>query len=95
MTFLMHKTQSPMPRSRRLKLEPLEARLCLSTYATVDLIPLPGHNSSEALGLNDHGLVVGRSRGEVIEAVVWSVDPAGTVSVSELQGRPPAPRRHH
>jgi hypothetical protein len=69
------KTTRGMTKSRTLNLECLEARLCLSTYTTVDLLPLSGHDYSKALGLNDTGLAVGESRstGDETTAVVWSV----------------------
>ena len=44
-----------------MNLEFLEARFCLTTYTTVDLIPLAGHDLSVALGLNDNGMAVGYS----------------------------------
>jgi hypothetical protein len=77
-------------RSRRLHFDCLEPRLCLSTYATIDLFPSPGHDHATAFGLNDNGLAVGASHlvGNSTEdaAVVWSVDLAGDVSVSSLPG---------
>jgi hypothetical protein len=62
----------------------------LSTYTTVDLIPLAGHNNAKAFGLNDNGLAVGTSHlvGDSSQdaAVVWSVDEFGDASVSPLPG---------
>ena len=75
MTHRMRKTWKSSAKSRRLNFEALEARLCLSTYTTVDLMPLPGQDSSRAFALNDNGLVVGSSS---YGAVVWSVNQAGS-----------------
>jgi len=76
--------------SRRPHFDVLEPRLCLSTYTTVDLIPLPGHDHAKAFGLNDNGLAVGTSHlvGDSTQdaAVVWSVDDFGEASVSSLPG---------
>ena len=85
MTRSMRRTQSLLSRSRRLNLEALEPRICLSTYTTIDLFPLPGDDRAEAWGLNDNGLVVGRS-GSPSEPVVWSVSPTGQVAVAPLPG---------
>jgi len=90
MTRSTQKFRKGMSRSRPLRLESLEPRLCLSTYTTVDLIPLPGHDIAKAFGLNDNGLAVGQSHlvGDSIQdaAVVWSVDPAGEALPSGLPG---------
>ena len=77
MTLWRHRTRMLKPKSRRLKLEFLETRLCLSTYTTVDLIPLPAegdnpaYDGSEATGLNDNGLVVGRSYIQGLSGESW------------------------
>ena len=86
MTNRMHKTRILTRKSRRLNLELLEPRLCLSTYTTVDLTPLEGELQSWAYGLNDNGLVVGASSHA---AVVWSVGQAGNgevVNPVQLEG---------
>jgi uncharacterized membrane protein len=85
----MQKIRTGWSRSRRLRLEPLETRLCLSTYTTVDLIPLSGHDYSIALGINDNGLAVGRSMALASDekaAVVWSVNEAGAATAYSLPG---------
>jgi len=95
MSYWTRKTTRGMGASRRLKVEPLENRLCLSSYTMVDLLPLPAdpelgrpaHDYSAAGGMNDNGLVVGSS--ELLfetptSAVVWSVDQEGGVTVCEL-----------
>ena len=85
-----HRTRILKPKSRRLNLECLEARLCLSTYTTVDLIPLAGHDNAKAFGLNDTGLAVGGSHlvGDSSQdaAVVWSINPAGEALPFALPG---------
>jgi len=86
MSYWNRKTTRGMSTSRRLKVESLETRLCLSTYTMVDLMPLPEHDHSQAVGLNDNGLAVGSSfllHGPD-SAVVWSVDQEGGATVSEL-----------
>ena len=86
MTRRSRKTQSLLPRSRKLNLEALEPRICLTTYTSIDLVPLPGQDYAEAYGLNDNGLVVGDSHPEQggSQGVVWSVNSAGLFSVLVL-----------
>ena len=46
----------------RLTMETLESRECLSAYSIIDLLPPVGKpDTSVALGLNDLGLVAGRT----------------------------------
>jgi uncharacterized membrane protein len=74
-------------KSHKATLEALEPRFCLTSYTTLDLMPLTGHVSSSARALNDFGLAVGESDdGKVRSAVVWKVTKPGNVAVSALPG---------
>lgn len=69
----------------RLTFETLETRYCPSAYSIVDLLPPAGTDSSIALGLNDLGLVVGRTAvSNYSRAVVWQIDAEATTAVGAL-----------
>ena len=89
MSLGIRKTRTRNDSTRNLTFDRLEARLCLSSYITLDLVPPDGHDYSVALGLNDYGLAVGRSLSHDTNdrtAIVWSVESSGDVSVARLPG---------
>jgi hypothetical protein len=90
MSHGIRKARTRKNQSRRLHFDFLESRLCLSSYTTIDLIPLAGHDHAKAFGLNDTGLAVGTSHivGDSTQdaAIVWSVDPAGQAEPFGLSG---------
>ena len=68
------------------RLEPLEDRLCLSSYAIVDLPPPSGWFSSSANAVNDVGWIAGDGADQqsFISAALWRRDNAGNVVTTAL-----------